>query len=249
MNNLVTNGMVVLAIFAMMVVACRPSPPDVTMSNRGDAEQVVPEISDEVAARGTHATVGTVEPEAAHAHGAEDADHEAAPVTPPAKPQRIETTPGTGRDVAWLAPQHWPQIGQEDEFRVATWRLPAVSMAGAGECALFRFPGGGKPEDNLHRWMGQFVGADGEATSVEAAQAKRTINGVPATLVRAEGTYTAEIPGIKDSREKHENYALFGAVLMGEGDPVFAKCTAPIDVMAHEADAVLAWMDSIKINR
>lgn len=163
---------------------------------------------------------------------------------PPAAAKDI-TTEDTARGVAWSVPQRWPLVSEEDEFRIRTWRLPAVSMAGAGECALYRFAGGGDPQENLKRWMGEFRGPDGEVESVEAAQAQRTIQGVPAWLVRAEGQYVSQTPGVEDSKKTFDDYALFGAVLMAEGDPVFAKCVGPIEVIAQEADAILAWMDSM----
>lgn len=169
---------------------------------------------------------------------------DAAKQGPPAKAKEA-TAEDTERGVAWSVPKRWPLVSEEDEFRVRTWRLPAVSMAGAGECALYRFAGGGDPQENLKRWMGEFRGPDGEVESVEAAQAQRTIQGVPAWLVRAEGQYVSQTPGVEDSKKTFDDYALFGAVVMAEGDPVFAKCVGPIEVIAQEADAILAWIDSL----
>src|SRR5699024_9346379 len=128
-------------------------------------------------------------------------------------PADEKLTQGTARGVAWSVSERWPVAGEEDEFRVRTWRLPAVSMAGAGECALYRFEGGGDPQENLQRWMGEFRGEDGEVDSVEAAQAERTIQGAPAWLVRAEGQYISQTPGVEGSEETFDDYALFGAVI------------------------------------
>lgn len=205
-----------------------------------DSAQPTKPSSPEAAAHGT-AQDGAAAPAKVQDSSQDDATTAQGP---PAR-AKDATTEDTARGVAWSVPKRWPLVSEEDEFRVRTWRLPAVSMAGAGECALYRFAGGGDPQENLKRWMGEFRGPDGEVDSVEAAQAQRTIQGVPAWLVRAEGQYVSQTPGDEDSKKTFDDYALFGAVLMAEGDPVFAKCVGPMEVIAQEADAILAWMDSI----
>lgn len=160
-----------------------------------------------------------------------------------------ETITGEGRGVQWAVTDRWPVASEEDDFRVRTWRLPARSMAGAGECALYRFPGGGDPQDNLRRWMGQFRGEDGSVESVEADQAQRTVNGVMTWLVRARGTFINQDParGPSAPEERFENYGLFGAVLVAGGDPVFVKCVGPFDLISAETNTILALIDSLLI--
>lgn len=176
-----------------------------------------------------------------------------APFVPPTEgglptvPVDEPKTTGRARGIEWAVPQRWPLVGEEDEFRVRTWRLPAMTMAGAGECVLYRFPGGGDPQANLQRWMGQFRGPDGTVESVHAEQAQRVIQGLPAWLVRAQGTYVSQGQSMEGPEEEFENYALFGAVVIPEGDPAFVKCTGPVAVIAHEADAIFGLIDSLLV--
>lgn len=204
----------------------------------GGESQVAPRDVDHAhlhAAEGATApNEGTANPEAPNAAGAPPVANE-------------ETKAGTGRGIQWAAPVRWPEVGDEDDFRVRTWRLPAISMAGAGECVLYRFPGGGDPQDNLRRWMGQFRGPDGSVESVQAEQAQRVIHGLPAWLVRAQGTYITQGPTMEGPEESFANYGLFGAVVIAEGDPVFTKCVGPFQLIAQESDAILAWVDSLLI--
>lgn len=157
-------------------------------------------------------------------------------------------TAGTERGVRWSAPSRWPTTGENSEFRAQTFRLPAVSMDGAGECVVYRFPGGGDVQANLHRWIGQFRGADGTSDSVDAMQAERVVNGLPAWLVRATGTYVSQGPTLQGPEERFEGWALFGAVVVSAVDPVFVKCTGPELVIAREAAAILRFVDSIEVS-
>lgn len=229
------------------LTGCRTSPPDAM--HKGDVERSE-SIAGEARAHVSTKEGGDVAmpQDALHvsaAEGSADGPSSAQPM--PSAASDEEKIQDTARGVAWSVPKRWPLMGEESEFRVRTWRLPAVSMAGAGECALYRFVGGGDPQENLQRWMGEFRGPDGSVESVEAAQAERTIQGAPAWLVRAEGQYVSQTPGVEDSKQTYDNYALFGAVIVAEGDPVFAKCVGPIEVIGQEANSILSWMDSMKI--
>ena len=194
----------------------------------------------------TPAGVGVNTPRAAGAEQEAGVNSTSASQGPPASADE-PTTHGEARGVQWAVPTRWPLAGEEDEFRVRTWRLPALSMAGAGECVLYRFPGGGDLQANLKRWMGQFRGLDGTVESVVAEQAQRVIQGLPAWLVRAQGTYVSQGQKMDGPAEEFENYALFGAVVVAEGDPAFVKCTGPMAVIAYEADAILALIDSLLV--
>lgn len=247
------NGVFCLLI---LTLGCRKNPPD-ALERSGDEEALAP------AAPQAHEEGSVFENSAREAqpdgmprdalHGAaaqddDNVDQEAQAERTAASAASEEKVQETSRAIAWSVPKRWPIAGEESEFRVRTWRLPAVSMAGAGECALYRFPGGGDPQENLQRWMGEFRGKDGTVESVEAAQAERTIQGAPAWLVRAEGQYISQTPGDEGSKQTFDNYALFGAVIVAEGDPVFAKCVGPIEVIGQEANSILAWMDSLKVS-
>lgn len=238
----------------LTLIGCRKAPPD-AMGTSEDAEArevtpapAAPHGAEEAPDAEAPQSSSSAEADDAQAEDKEGADAPAEEAAIKPAPADEDLTQQSGRGVAWSVAKRWPVVGEEDEFRVRTWRLPAVSMSGAGECALYRFEGGGDPQENLQRWMGEFRGPDGEVDSVDAAQAERTIQGAPAWLVRAEGQYVSQTPGVEGSEETFDDYALFGAVIIGEGDPVFAKCVGPVEVIAYEANTILAWMDSMKIS-
>lgn len=157
------------------------------------------------------------------------------------------TVKGSDRGVSWEVLERWPVAGEANDFRVRTWRLPAISMDGAGECVLYRFPGGGDAQANLHRWLGQFRGPDGTAGSVEADQAERKVNGLPSWLVRARGTYVSTGPSMDGPEQRFENYGMIGAVVMAPGDPAFVKCTGPFPLIDKESGAIVDLIDSLNV--
>lgn len=252
MKSAMQRWTVILTMGAcVMVVGCRKAPPDAMHGGETQEKLQVGDIGERAAhdegSERVQKDVQEMPDDGLHNHAAKQdvADENDAPAAPPSDEAK---TQDTARGVAWSVPERWPLVSEESEFRVRTWRLPAVSMAGAGECALYRFTGGGDPQENLQRWMGEFRGADGSVESVEAAQAERTIQGAPAWLVRAEGQYVSQTPGVEDSEKTFDDYALFGAVIVAEGDPVFAKCVGPVEVIGYEANSILGWMDSMKVS-
>lgn len=230
------------------LLGCRAEPPDtlagapVANSPAQNAPAPVAHPSSEPSTAAPH------DADHAHVHDDVSALPSASPTAQgPAALADEPTVAGEARGIQWAVPRRWPLVGEENEFRVRTWRLPALSMAGAGECVLFRFPGGGDPQDNLRRWMGQFRGPDGTVESVAADQAQRVIHGLPAWLVRAQGTYVSQGQTMEGPEQEFPDYGLFGAVIIAEGDPAFVKCTGPLPVIAHEANAILALIDSLLV--
>lgn len=250
-------------LLALAIVGCRNEPADIRPAGIEGSEVAAPAAapaSSSPAAIGRNeAAASTPEPtsvderpanRAAMEGAVEDRDADALGEGGAAEARATDgaLVAGGGQGVTWQAPTSWPVAGGQTEFRVATYTLPARSIAGAGECVIYRFPGGGDPQANVQRWLAQFANEEGERGATEAQQAERQIEGVNAWLVRTTGTYITQDPPMRGPEVELEDYALFGAVLVGPGDPVFVKCTGPEGLLAQEAPAMLAFVDSMRIS-
>src|SRR5690348_16133521 len=92
--------------------------------------------------------------------------------------------------VRWTAPAAWKTEGPRP-MRAATYSItPAAGDQGVAECVVNYFgPGqGGGVDANLERWKGQVLGADGKPATAKID--KRTVRGIPVTLIDSSGTYT-----------------------------------------------------------
>ncbi len=148
--------------------------------------------------------------------------------------------------VSWVLPAGWAEAPSPGSMRLATWDLPHDG-AGPANCILFRFPGGGDPRANINRWISQFEQPDGADTIDRAEAAERSVAGNPAWFVRTRGTYVSRGASMQGPEQRHEGYALFGAIVQGPGDPVFLKCTGPAEVIESESGRAAAFVDSLQI--
>ena len=76
---------------------------------------------------------------------------------------------------------------------------------------------GGSIEDNIDRWLGQFIQPDGKKTKDKAKIDKKKIAGVPVHVVDIAGTYK-DTPGGPFARGKtidREDYRMLGAIISG----------------------------------
>jgi hypothetical protein len=106
-------------------------------------------------------------------------------------------------------------------MRSATYLVPAQDDRPA-ECAVFFFGegAGGTVDDNVDRWVAQFVGAP------NPVRRRLTVQGLDVTRVEIQGTYLD--PGT-DMRSKGQlkNWMVLGAIAVGPRGPVFFKLTGP----------------------
>jgi hypothetical protein len=134
-------------------------------------------------------------------------------------------------------------------MRVAQYLLPDPQdkMTG-GELALFFFGAGvgGDTQANLARWAQQFRQADeGDPMANALINSFTTESGLKVTTIELTGTYQ---PGTMSSAPSfdHPGWALFGAVVEGEGGPWFFKAVGPEAVMEHHHDRLLSLYEGIR---
>jgi hypothetical protein len=120
-------------------------------------------------------------------------------------------------------------------MRAATYSItPAPGDQGVAECVVNYFgPGqGGGVDANLERWRGQVLGADGKPATAKID--KRTVRGIPVTMIDSSGTYTGMGGPMMGGGKPVAGYRLIGAIAEGPGGSVFFKLTGPAKTIAAE---------------
>lgn len=136
--------------------------------------------------------------------------------------------------VRWTAPASWKTEAARP-MRAATYSIPlAAGDQGVAECVVNYFgPGqGGGVEANIDRWRGQVQGADGKPATAKTD--KRTVRGIPITIIDASGTYTGMGGPMMAGAKPAAGYRLIGAIVEGPGGSVFFKLTGPAKTIAAQ---------------
>jgi hypothetical protein len=136
---------------------------------------------------------------------------------------------GSAAGLGWTAPAAWKSEGPRP-MRAATYTIAAApGDAEGGECVVNYFgPGqGGGVDANLKRWIGQFQAPGGGPADSLAKISKKTINGVPVTLVDITGTYLFKPFPMAPQATPKAGYRMLAAMAEGPQGTVFFKFTAP----------------------
>lgn len=119
-------------------------------------------------------------------------------------------------------PARWRREQPSSGMRLAQAVVPGE--AGPGELAVFHFGAGqgGTVESNFERWLGQVESAKGSAPE----RGDFAVPGFKVSWVEARGTLLPSGMGSGPSTPQ-PGFALLGAVVEGEGGPLFFKLTGP----------------------
>jgi hypothetical protein len=148
--------------------------------------------------------------------------------------------------VRWTAPASWKAEGPRP-MRAATYSIAtAPGDSGIAECVVNYFgPGqGGGVEANVERWRGQVLGADGKPAPAKVD--KKTVRGIPITMVDASGTYTGMGGPMSGGSKPAAGYRLIGAIAEGPGGNVFFKLTGPAKTIAAHQKSFEQLLESIQ---
>ena len=107
---------------------------------------------------------------------------------------------------------------------------------------------GGSVEDNINRWIQQFVQPDGSETSEKAKVTKATIAGQEVHLVDITGTYMDKpgpfVPGPGTPRP---NYRMLGAIIQTQrAGNYFVKFYGPAEMVAKNEAGFKTMLDGLK---
>jgi len=155
----------------------------------------------------------------------------------------------TGGHLAFTAPPEWHTRPAASSMRVAEFVIPRVTGdAEDAELIIYYFgaQGGGSPQANIDRWIGQMQRPDGSSASNEAKTAARTINGLPVSSVDVSGTYVAEVrPGASEHFNKPD-FRLIAAVVNTPRGAYYIKLTGPSKTVGAAAPAFDRFLESIR---
>jgi hypothetical protein len=131
-------------------------------------------------------------------------------------------------------------------MRKVTYQIPAAAGdPEPGEMAVFFFGQGqgGSVDSNVERWMSQFAPEKGAPPAAKPKQIKA--GSVSVTLVSAQGTYAAGMPGAGQMLEKR-GWALYGAIALGPQGPIFFKMVGPRKTIERSTAELDALVKSLK---
>lgn len=136
--------------------------------------------------------------------------------------------------IHWTAPAGWKAEAPRP-MRAATYSIaPAAGDTAGAECIVNFFgPGqGGDVDANVERWKGQVQGPNGKPAPAKVE--KRTVRGVPITIIDSSGSYTGMGGPMAASPKAISGYRLLGAIVEGPGGNVFFKLTGPAKTIAAQ---------------
>jgi hypothetical protein len=116
-------------------------------------------------------------------------------------------------------------------MRVAEWLLGGNE--GEAELVVYYFgtTGAGGVAENLKRWYGQFRKEDGSSAESSAKTDKRTVNGLPVTVVDISGRYVAAMrPGAAEKNDK-PGYRMLAAIVETSVGPWYLKLVGPANTV------------------
>jgi hypothetical protein len=98
---------------------------------------------------------------------------------------------------------------------------------------------GGSVEENIARWSGQVLDAEGKPAVAKSES--RTVSGMKATVVEFIGSFA----GMGDAGRK-QNWMLRGAIIETQAGLLFIKMNGPAEQMGTSAADFAALVDSVK---
>jgi hypothetical protein len=167
---------------------------------------------------------------------------------PPAHESAIKGTPGPAPAAGDAAPARlifalpaaWASEPPSSSMRLAQATIPGP--AGAAQFAIFYFGpgGGGTPEANVERWIGQI-----DKPAGPPKRGSFSTHGLAVTWVEVAGTMKASTAGMGPATAQ-PGTRLLGAVVQGPGGPWFAKATGPDATVAAARPAFLAMLRGLR---
>jgi hypothetical protein len=170
-----------------------------------------------------------LKPEAAHSEGAAPAPaSEGGLKFSPAPDWIVETPSSSGRKAQFKLPR--AEGDSED----------------AGLVVYYFSGGGGTPQANVDRWISEFAGTDGKPATDVAKIVRKTVNGIPVTIVDVSGTYASSMGMMQQGVRPKSGMRLLGAVAEAADGPWFIKLTGPGKTVAKWKPSFDAFLASIQ---
>jgi hypothetical protein len=148
--------------------------------------------------------------------------------------------------LAFAEPDGWIKETPSSSSRKYQYTLPRVQQDQEDATLVVSyFPGGGgTPQANVDRWIGQFQGKDGKP-GTQSNVTHKVSHGIPVTIVDASGTYSSSMGPMQASGPK-PNYRMLGAIAETKDGPWFVKLTGPEKTVAKWAPSFYAFLESMR---
>jgi hypothetical protein len=142
----------------------------------------------------------------------------------------------------------WISEPPSSSNRQAQYRLPRTEGDPEdAELAIYHFPGGGgTPQANVERWIGQFTRPDGSPASDTVNITHKSIRGIPVTVVDVSGTFAGSMMTMQKNRGSKANFRLLGAIAEAGNGLWFVKLTGPAKTVAKWQSSFESFLESIK---
>lgn len=155
--------------------------------------------------------------------------------------------PAAAGGLRFSAPEGWKAETPSSPNRQAQYSLARVpGDPEDAEAVVYHFEGGGgTPQANIERWIGQFRKPDGSPASDTARIANRTINGIPVTVVDVSGSYTGSMMAMQGAAGPKPGFRMLGAIAETGNGLWFVKLTGPAPTVASWQPGFEAFLDSL----
>lgn len=176
--------------------------------------------------------------------GAPASPHASAPAGPVAAPAVAGSASTDGPVVSALGvsltlPAGWKQNAPSSQMRLAEAIVADASGDPAKACVVVFSTAGGSVEENIARWSGQVLDAEGKPAVAKSES--RTVGGMKATVVE----FTGSFAGMGDAGRK-QNWMLRGAIIETPAGLLFIKMNGPVEQMNPLAAGFASLVDSVK---
>lgn len=154
--------------------------------------------------------------------------------------------PESNAGLKFTPPQGWISEQPSSSSRQAQYKLPrAAGDPEDAELVVYYFKGGGgSPQSNMERWVGEFTGEKGNPNPKPPNISNKTVNGIPLTVVDVSGTYTNSM-GMMQQGASKTGFRLLGAIAETENGPWFIKLTGPEKTVAKWESSFEAFLNSL----
>ncbi len=136
--------------------------------------------------------------------------------------------------VSFETPRAWRRQSPSSPMRAAEFAIPGSDGAREGVLSVYYFgrQSGGSVADNIERWKGQFLGANGAPPPGKVRNVRE--NGLAISIVTTEGTYSSGMAMGSPSAPEPDS-ALWGVIIEGPQGNVFLKITGPKKTIEKES--------------
>jgi hypothetical protein len=161
----------------------------------------------------------------------------------------VSPTPAAQNEgLTFTAPSGWMAEAPSSSNRKAQFKIPRAEgdAEDAGLVVYYFSGGGGAPQANIDRWIGEFTKPDGSPAADTAKVTHRNIDGIPITIVDVSGSHSNTMMSMQKSEGPKGNYRLLGAIAETKTGPWFIKLTGHAKTVSKWAPGYDAFLNSMR---